>query len=212
MRLSIWLSVLLIILAILLALYLYPTLPEKIPSHWNAAGEIDGYMDKGMALLFIPALMTGIVVLMVLLPRIDPKKRNYASFQGAYDGFIVLLTIFLFCLFLITLLAATGMDVPMNAVMSILFSVVFGGVGILLGKVEPNWFVGIKTPWTLEDEEVWRATHRLGARVFLLCGVLCLGGVVLPDFAYIFILVPVIIGTCGLIVYSYLLYRRRHPV
>jgi len=212
MRLCIWACAAIIVIACILSVYLYPTLPDEIPSHWNVAGEIDGYMNKEVGVFFFPALMAGIAALMILLPRIDPKKKNYATFQTAYDGFILLITIFLFCLFVLTLLAAYGIDIQMNRVISLIFAILFAGIGLLLGKAEPTWFVGIKTPWTLEDDEVWHATHHLGARVFLLCGILCLGGVVFPDFAFFFILVPVIIGTCGLIIYSFLSYRQRHPL
>ncbi len=211
MRLFIVATALLIITTIILSIFLYPTLPDQIPSHWNIAGEIDGYMDKVTGLLFIPALMVLIAGLMVLLPRIDPRKENYATFKGAYDAFILLMTVFLFSLFVLTILAAYGIEFQMNRVISLIFAVLFTGIGILIGKAEPNWFVGIKTPWTLEDEAVWHDTHRLGARVFLVCAIICLCGIVFPDYAFVFILIPVIIGTAGLFIYSYYAYKSRHP-
>ncbi|MBN1166493.1 MAG: SdpI family protein [Methanospirillaceae archaeon] len=211
MRLFIAATALLIIAAVIISIILYPSLPDQIPSHWNIAGEIDGYMDKGTGLLFIPALMVLIAGLMVLLPRIDPKKENYLAFQDAYDAFILLTTVFLFSLFVLTILAAYGIEFQMNRVISLIFALLFTGIGILIGKAEPNWFVGIKTPWTLGDEAVWHDTHRLGAQVFLVCGFICLGGVILPEYAFAFILAPVLTGTAACIIYSYYSYRSYHP-
>jgi Predicted integral membrane protein len=105
----------------------YPILPDEIPTHWNIQGQVDGTMPVFPGALLIPALMVGITLLMIILPRYDPKWEAYQEFQGAYDALILLLNIFFFLLFLITILWALRIEVPMNQVISALFRHPYGG-------------------------------------------------------------------------------------
>ena len=186
----------------------YPSLPDEIPTHWNIQGEVDGTMPVIPGIILIPALMVGITLLMIVLPRYDPKWEAYREFQEAYDALILLLNIFFFLLFLITILWALGIEVPMNQVISALFAILMGGIAFFIRRVKPNWFAGIRTPWTMESETVWKETHERGFRVFLIIALFCLLGVLVPEYAYLFILLPVIIGTIYLVVYSYIVWKK----
>lgn len=208
MRPALIISIILIILFLVLGIVLAPTLPDNIPSHWNLKGEVDGYMAKNIGVLFLPLLAMVIMVLMVALPRYDPDYRRYTEFQSAYDGLILLIVSFLMILYGITLLWSSGIEISMNSLMSVMFALLYVGVGIFLRSVKKVWFVGIRTPWTLLSENVWIKTHQAGSWIFILAGVFCLGGILATQYAYFFVLVPMSIGVCGIIVYSYLLYQK----
>ena len=101
-----------------------------------------------------------------------------------------------------------SLQVPMNQVMSALFAILMGGIAFFIRRVKPNWFAGIRTPWTMESETVWKATHERGFRVFFIIALFCLLGILVPEYAYLFILLPVIIGTIYLVVYSYIVWKQ----
>lgn len=204
------LSIILILITCGIMLVMYPSLPDEIPTHWNLQGEVDATTPLMPGLFILPALMAGITILMVLLPRYDPRHDHYTEFQGAYDGLILLMNIFFFMLFLITVLWAMGMEVPMNRVISLLFAILMGGIAFFIRRVTPNWFAGIRTPWTMESETVWKETHQRGFRVFLIIALFCLLGAGLPEYAYLFILLPVIIGTVYLFIYSYIIWKKEN--
>lgn len=202
------LSILLIVITCLLTLILFPSLPDEIPTHWNIHGNVDGTAPLIPGLFLLPALMVGITLMMALVPRYDPKKAHYKEFQGAYDGLIFLINIFCFMLFVITILWSLGIEIPMNQFISVLFAILMGGIAFFIRGVKPNWFAGIRTPWTMESETVWNKTHQRGFRVFLVIALFCLLGVFIPEYAYLFILLPVIIGTIYLVVYSYIVWKK----
>ncbi|MCA1915206.1 SdpI family protein [Methanospirillum hungatei] len=206
------LTIILILLTFGIVFIVFPALPDEIPTHWNIQGEVDGTMPVFPGTILIPALMVGITLLMIILPRYDPRWEAYREFQGAYDGLILLLNIFFFLLFLITILWALGIEVPMNQVISVLFAILMGGIAFFIRQVKPNWFAGIRTPWTMESDAVWKATHERGFRVFLIVALLCLLGILVPEYAYLFILLPVIIGTIYLVVYSYIIWKKEKAV
>ena len=201
-------SIILIIITFLIGIALYPSLPDEIPTHWNVEGEVDGTMPVLLGLFLLPAMMAGISALLIIMPRFDPKYARYEEFQGSYDGVALLLNLFLFILFIITILWSVGIEVPMNQVMSLMFALLMAGIAFFIRNVKQNWFGGIRTPWTMESEEVWDETHKRGFRVFLVIAVFCLFGVIIPEYAYLFILLPVIIGSMYLVIYSYLLWKK----
>lgn len=147
---------------------LYPSLPERVPIHWNAAGEVDGYGSRLMGAFGLPTLNLGIYALLLFLPLIDPKRANYARFAGFYHGFRVLMVVFLGLMHVVALYAGLGRSVDMGLVTTLGVSLLFLYLGNSLGRVRHNYFMGIKTPWTLANEEVWRRTHRVGGRLFVL--------------------------------------------
>lgn len=201
-------AILIIIVAFLIGIAMYPSLPDEIPTHWNTEGEVDGTMPVLIGLFLLPTMMAVITGLLMVLPRFDPRYARYEEFQGSYDGVIILLNLFLFVLFIITILWSIGIEVPMNQVMSIMFAILMAGIAFFIRNVKQNWFGGIRTPWTMESEVVWNETHKRGFRVFLVIALFCLLGVILPEYAYLFILLPVIIGSMYLVIYSYLLWKK----
>ena len=155
----------------ILTLALWSQLPERIPTNWSFDGVVS-YGGKG-TLWIIAALGPGLAVLFQILPRLDPKKENYEKFQGIYEIFAVVMEAFILVLLGITLVETFRpgtLDVGRLAM--VLVSLLIMGLGSILGKVKPNWFMGIRTPWALSDPDVWNKTHRLGGWVFFLVGLI----------------------------------------
>ncbi|MDZ7290365.1 MAG: SdpI family protein [candidate division KSB1 bacterium] len=197
-----------VLIAFALGIYFYPQMPERVASHWNARGEVDGYMSKFWGMFLLPIILVPMVLLFIAIPRIDPLKANIAKFRKYFDGFITLLTIFLLAIYLQTILWNKGMHISPNITFPIGLGLLFFYIGILCDNAKRNWFIGIRTPWTLSNEKVWEKTHRLGGKLFKIAGVLALIGVFFRSLALFFVLVPVILVAVFTIVYSYFAYQK----
>ena len=191
-----------------ISIALYPGLPDLIPTHWNAAGEVDGYMQKFWGVFLVPVLMLGFTTLLTFVPRIDPKRANYAKFQDYYDGFILVFAIFFLAIQMMILLWAMGIPISPTILFPVLVGALFYYIGILLDHTEPNWFVGIRTPWTLSSDTVWKKTHGRGALAFKIAGVISVLGILIPDYAVYLILALAIGVAAYTVVYSYLEYQK----
>jgi len=200
--------ILVLVLTAVLTLIMYPVMPDLVASHWNSAGDVNGTMPKFWGLLLIPLLMYGFCALLAVLPRIDPLRDNYRKFQDYYDGFILVFAAFLFFVQLEIILWGLGIRVSPNVTMPVMIGVLFIYVGFLLEHAEPNWFVGIRTPWTLSSDSVWRKTHTVGAKLFKLAGLVSMAGILAGTYAWLFILIPAIAVAVYTVVYSYNEYRK----
>jgi uncharacterized membrane protein len=198
----------LVLLSFFLSIYFYTQVPEQMATHWNSQGEVNGYMSKLWGLFFMPLMITGLVLIFLLIPKIDPKKENIAKFRKYYDGFIVILTLFLLAVHLQILLWNAGLKISPNSVLPLSIGLLFYYLGILTEKAERNWFIGIRTPWTLSSEKVWKKTNRLGGKLFRIAGIAAVFGAFFPELAIYFILVPVLIVTGISIIYSYMEYQK----
>jgi uncharacterized membrane protein len=199
-------AVLIITFAVTLAIY--PAAPDRIPSHWNAAGQVDDYMSTFWGLFLIPFIMTGFVALLAFLPRIDPHKKNYEKFRDYYDGFILLFALFLMAIQVQIILWSIGYQISPNITFPLLIGVLFIYIGFLLGHAEQNWFVGIRTPWTLSSKTVWKKTHQLGGKLFIIAGVISCAGIFAGAYALWFILVPVLAVAGYTVAYSYVEFQK----
>lgn len=202
-------SILIILIVAGSAYYFNGLLPDRIITHWNFAGQADGWGDKSLILVFIPFLIIGIYILFRFLPRLDPKKENYIKFDSAYHTFKLLMVVFLSIIYFVSVYINLGYDLPMSDIMTWLVGILFICIGFLIKNVEQNWFMGIRTPWTLSNPEVWKKTHALAQKVFIA------GGIVFLFIPYVsatfvpIIFILVIILIIGLSFgYSYWLYRK----
>lgn len=191
------------------SLLVYPDLPDRMATHWNAAGEVDDTMAKSVGAFAVPALTVFTAVVMYLAPKVDPGGSNVESFRGAYEWFVAGTVAFLGYVHGLVLCWNLGLQVPIGRAIAPPTALLFYGVGLLLERVEPNWTAGARTPWTLSDEAVWEETHRRGARAFKLAAVVALGGVLAPSYAVVLVVVPVVLATVYLVGYSMVAYRRR---
>ncbi len=198
----------LIIIAFLAGALLYSSLPEKLPTHWNAQREVDDWAGKNFAVLFFPLLTLGMYLLMIFLPRIDPLRKNYPRFAATYFCIRSILVIFFVALYLFTLSAALGVKLNINYFIVPILSLLFVVIGIFLPKIKKNYFVGIKTPWTLHSEETWNKTHQVAGKIFIAAGLISLLGLVF--FKYVFWIVIFSAGGAAALsfVYSYFVFRK----
>jgi uncharacterized membrane protein len=186
-----------------------PHLPERIPTHWNLAGEVDGYSPQWFLFLFGPGFMLINTLVFLALPILSPKKASVESFPETYRYIALVVTAMLGYLYGVLLYASlTGLvDAP---------RAIFGGVAVLfamlgnvLGKTRRNFFIGIRTPWTLSSERVWYATHRMAAKAMVASGLLCLAVVLIEPKLWIAVCAA-ILAAGGLlpVAYSLVYYKR----
>ena len=193
----------LILLSLATGFVLYPGMPENFASHWNIQGEANGYSSKMFGVFFLPALSTIILGFFLLIPKIDPLGKNIEGFRKYYDMLVLLVIGFMSYLYLLTLLWNTGHTFDMVQMLAPAFGVLFYCLGILLGNAKRNWFVGIRTPWTLSSDVVWDKTHKMGGKLFKAAGVVAFLGVLVPAYALLLVIVPVIAVAVYTFVYSY---------
>ena len=186
----------------------WPSAPAAIPVHWNVSGEVDRYGGRFEGLLLLPFLALAIYLLLRYLPSVDPLRANYARFSGAYTA--IRAAVLLLMAGIYGMVIAWVLETPVD--MSRLVPAAVGGLfiffGSVLGKVKPNWFVGIRTPWTLSSSESWARTHRLGGWLFIALGALfaVTGLFKLGSFGFV-ILGASIVVVSVLVVYSYFVWR-----
>lgn len=194
----------LILLSFAVSVYYYPLMPDRMAIHWNASGFADGYSSKDSAMFLMPGISVFLLVLFVLLPYIDPLKKNIMEFRSYYDGFIFLMVSFFFYLHLISIHWNLGHHFDMSLAMVPALSVLFFYLGVLVENSKRNWFIGIRTPWTLSSDEIWEKTNKLGGKLFKISGVVALLGV----YSIWAVIVPVIFSALFSIAYSYFEYRK----
>ena len=197
-----------ILLSFFIGIVSYSYMPDMMPMHWNAQGEIDGYMGKLWGLFMSPMISLGLFALFLVIPKLDPRRSNLESFKEYYQGIILVIVGFLFYVYILTILSAIGYKFNMVQAMSISFAVLFYYIGIVLKKTKSNFFVGIKTPWTLSDEKVWEKTHDLGGKLFKISGIIAFFGALFKEVAIFLMIIPIIVASIFIYIYSYLEYAK----
>jgi uncharacterized membrane protein len=183
-------------------------MPERVASHWNTKGEVDDYMSKFWGLFLMPIISTILLLLFIFMPKIDPLKANVEKFRKYFDNFIVLLIAFLFYLYLLTIFWNLNIKFSMIGFLAPAFGILFYYCGVLVENAKRNWFIGIRTPWTLSNEKVWDKTHKIGGKLFKIVGIIAFLGISFQNYALFLVLVPVILITIYTIVYSYIEYQK----
>jgi len=208
MRKTEMLMLALIALSFAVAIYSYPQMPEKVASHWNAAGEVDGYMGRFWGVFLMPIIAAIMFPLYLVIPRIDPLKKNIEKFRGHYEWLILTVIAFLFYLYLLTTSWNFGMRFDMTRALIPAFAALFYYCGVVVEKAKRNWFIGIRTPWTLSSDVVWEKTHKLGGKMFKVAAVVSLLGLLSKDYAIWVMVGPVLAFSLYLLVYSYVEWRK----
>lgn len=185
------------------------SVPDRIPIHWNAAGEVDGYGGKFSGLLLLPIVAIGLYLLLKYIPLIDPAKRNYETFASTYLLVRVVLMVYLGFVYTVLLLAIGREETfPVGDLIIGSVGVLFIVLGAAMGKFRPNWFAGIRTPWTLTSKLSWTKTHRLGGRVFIATGLATMvAAFVGSEWAFYTMFAVMFPGIIFLVVYSYYVWR-----
>ncbi|MBP3665041.1 MAG: SdpI family protein [Tyzzerella sp.] len=197
-----------ILLPILIGIILWNKLPDQVPTHWNAQGEVDGWSSKVFAVFGLPIVLFAVHWMCILVTSVDPKKQNI---EGK-----VLWIVFWICPIISLLVgmlsygAALGVEFKVDKIMLAIMGIMFIVIGNYLPKCKQSYTVGIKLPWTLNDEENWNCTHRMGGKLWVISGIILLLSMLLPTSAMA-IVVLAVVGVSVLVptVYSYLLFREK---
>ncbi|MDD5022659.1 MAG: SdpI family protein [Candidatus ainarchaeum sp.] len=200
-------SIAIIIISFLMGTYFYGQVPDKIPTHWNAEGEADGFSSKEFGLFFIPGISLVLFGLMIIFPKIDPTN-NIIKFEKYYFNLVIILLLFLLSLQIMTILWSLGNEIDVMYIVVPGISVLLYYSGIMMENTERNWFAGIRTPWTMSSDKVWKKTHKLGSKLFKISAVLIFLSLILGVFD-IWIMVVLLLGLVVFtFVYSYLEYKK----
>ncbi len=209
-RLTLGLSLVSVLLTLILSLAFWPRLPDPMASHWNATGQVDGYMPRFWGVILMPLTALGMLGLFLLVPQIDPLRSNIRAFRPIYNLFIFFVILFLLYVHLLMLFWNVGYRLAFDRALPPALGFLFLLIAYLLRHARRNWFIGIRTPWTLSSDRVWEQTHRLGAILFALCGLLSLLAAFFGGLSALFlILIPLLLSTVFLIAYSWWLYRQQ---
>ena len=200
--------ILLILVSFAVGAYAYALLPEQVASHWGLSGEPNAYMPAIFGAFFLPGLMAVLFAIFIAIPKIDPLRANIEAFKTEYRRFVLLILSFMFLIYAQSILWNLGTEISFNLTMPVLLGCLFFYVGILLEKAKRNWFIGIRTPWTLSSDEVWVKTHKLGSKLFKAVGVASVISVLLPAYALLIVIALLVAAAVGLIVYSYVAYTK----
>ena len=201
---------LLIIISFGLGLYFYPQLPDTVASHWNSQGMVDGYMSKFWGTFLMPIILIFMYGIYLIIPKIDPLKKNIENFRKQYNTLIALISVFLFYIFILTIAWNIGKEFNMNTFILPAMGAFFYYIGHILKYAKRNWFVGIRTPWTLSSDFVWDKTHKIGGLLFKIIGIITLLEIFIPAYGFYLTIVPIIGSVIFLFVFSYILYQKQN--
>lgn len=190
--------------------YFGDKIPSEFPTHWDFQGNPDSYSSK----FTFPILSSVIYFVLLIIPKIDPKKENFKLFTGSYQKIRFLLTLAFTIIFYGICLRYFGFQFSEAKLIFIFVLFIFAAIGNYMRSFRPNYFVGIRTPWTLENEIVWKKTHELGGKLFFYNGIIgimicfLIEGKILPYLVLILISTTFIIP----IIYSYLIYKKLNDI
>ncbi|MDP5277002.1 SdpI family protein [Chengkuizengella axinellae] len=207
-----WIDLVLLIIAaipIFAAILVYDQLPEQLATHFNVYGEPDSFTSK-FAFIIIFSIVVILVPFLVKLSKyIDPKRANYIKFERAFEITRIAITVLLSGVYGIMILYNLGYNIDIIMVVYILVGLNFIILGNYMGQFRHNYFIGVRLPWTLSNEEVWRKTHRLAGPVMMISGILLLVCIFLPEFIALWILVIIVLSSVMIpTIYSYVLHQR----
>jgi uncharacterized membrane protein len=204
-----WYPVAILVIAVIGSIVGYTRMPDVVPIHFNAKGEADGWGNRLMAVALMPGMMLLLWGMLEWLPRIDPKRANYAKFQGAYDIVINATLTLLLAMHFMIIGSALGMPVlSFKRIMPIAVGAMFLVVGNVLPRTRRNWFFGLRTPWTLSSDRVWERSNRFAGYALMIAGLLIVVAAFLPEpFGMIALMVFGSIAALSSVVYSYFVWK-----
>ncbi|MBR9988577.1 MAG: SdpI family protein [Gemmatimonadetes bacterium] len=204
-----WLSPVVIGAMLIFVAVVYPSLPAEVPTHWNYRGEVDGWSSREWGAFFAPVLATALWLLLTLLRKVDPRRRNYERFDATFWLIVNLVVMFLGAMHVLALGSALGWGIDMTRWVLVLLGLMFAGLGNYMPRLRSNWWMGVRTPWTLESETVWRATHRVAGYTFVAGGLVAIVAALLPTgLAFVVAMIGLALAAVIPVVYSYIAYRR----
>ena len=206
-----WMGLVVTGLAAIASLVAWPYLPEHVVTHWNASGVPNGYSPRWLAATLLPAIIVGVWGLAQIFPKIDPRSVNYARFIDTYWLVMNAILVFMGAVHAVILGNGVGWALPVEKLVPAGVGLLFAMLGNYLSRVQPNWFLGIRTPWTLSSDKVWRKTHRIGGALFVVGGIGMVAIAFLPPAIAFHALVAIVVLVAGVpVVLSYIFWRKEH--
>ncbi len=205
-----WPQLLILLLPFAILAAAWDQLPERLPTHWGLNGHPNGYTEKGIGFFLIPLLNVGLAALLIWIGKIDPKANKMNLPSAAMKPIRLVITAFLSAMVSVTLLPSMGMNVDVKTVVELGLPIMFLLIGNYLPAVKPNYFVGIRTPWTLESPENWRLTHAMAGKLWVIASAIFfvlqffLSETLQPIFFGVYLGVIIIPP----LVYSYMLFQK----
>lgn len=196
------------IIAVIASFLVFPMLPDTVPTHWNAAGEADATGPAWVGAFLIPLAMTLILLLFVLIPKIAVFKKNLKAFEKQYWLLALVIQVFFLLFYAITLLPNFGFDTGFSQLFALPLAFMFIAIGLLMPSFKRNFFVGVRTPWTLSSDRVWNKTHKFGGTLFIAAGVVSLAAAFIPGQSVLTIVTVVLAAALATVVYSYMEFRK----
>src|SRR5437660_3495948 len=201
-----WFGLVIALLAVVISVWTYPRLSPTVATHWNLKGTPDGFSSRLLAVSIIPLFILAMTGLFNVLPKLDPRRENYAKFIHVYWLIANAVLVFMAIAHVLVISSALGFPVKIDRLMPLGIGLLFIVLGNYLTRVEPNWFVGIRTPWTLSSDTVWRKTHRTGGWLMVLGGLVIATCAFLPPGAFLpLFIAAILIMSVIPIVQSYIL-------
>jgi len=200
-----------VLYSFILAGIVWGIMPPMMASHWNVAGEVDGFAPKALALLAMPVLGLALAGLFWLLPRLDPLKENIVKFEDVYKKTVVAIFAFLFYVYILTIAWNLGYSFSLPKFFVPAFAALFFILGQARKKTKRNWVLGIRTPWTMSSDRVWKKTHDAASKIFTWLGTLTLASLFFrPEIIFAVIIGGTLIAALYLFAYSYLEFRKEN--
>ena len=204
-----WFGLVIAVIAIALSVWAYPSLPPTVATHFDLRGTPNGFSSRLLAVAIGPLVILGITLLFNVLPKFDPRRENYAKFMSTYWLFANAVIAFMLIIHGIVIATGLGYPVRVDRLMPLFIGLLFVVIGNYLTRVEPNWFVGIRTPWTLSSDAVWRKTHRTGGWLMVLGGLIVATAAFLsPTMLLPLISAAIVVAAVTPVVLSYILWKR----
>jgi len=200
---------LILLSTVILSFWAYPKLPDLVVSHWDFAGHANGWSSREFHVIFSPALLFAMYTLFSIMPKFDPHASRYQEFASAYRSIRNFILLIFFVIFAAATFSNLGYAVNIGVTVAGLVGLLMIILGCYFRKLKQNFFIGIRTPWTLSSENVWNKTHRLGSYLFIIWGAcLMLSPWLTTRFAFIILFGGLVSVLACLMIYSYLLYKK----
>lgn len=204
-----WLGFLIALATLVFSAAVVSRLPEQVPTHFNMQGEPDDFTGRIWAAFLMPLMAILMYGLFHLFPKISPRRANMDRFEDTYWLIANLVVAFMCALHVLVLGRALGWPVDITSAVLLGVGLMFMVIGNVLPRTRSNWWIGIRTPWTMESENVWRATHRLAGKTFMIGGAITVVGALMPAAVRPWIAMGALgIGGFIPVIYSYLYWRR----